>query len=91
VRFLQFLQLEEEANIRGRSGHGDTVSQEGSQYSEPNLVRRLEAGEIQAHGHRQLRDHALQLRHHASVQASVDHHDLTCVVAPRTYPKRHAC
>jgi hypothetical protein len=52
VRFLQFLQLEEETNIRGRSGDSDTVSEEGSQYSEPGLVRRLEAGKIQAHGRR---------------------------------------
>jgi hypothetical protein len=77
VRFLQFLQLEKEAKIRGRSGQGDTVSQEGSQYSEPRLVRRLEAGEIQAHGYRQLRDHTLQLRYHVCVQAPIDRHYLT--------------
>ena len=76
MRFRQLLQLEEEANIRGRSGDSDTVSEEGSQYSEPSLVRRLEADEIQAHGRRQLRDHTLELPHRVRIQAPINRHDL---------------
>jgi hypothetical protein len=76
VRFLRFLQLEEETNVGGRSCDSDTVSEEGSQDSEPSLVHRLEADEIQAHERRQLRDHPLELHHRVCIQAPIDRHDL---------------
>ena len=57
--------------------------------SEPGLVGRPEAGEVQEHRPRQLRDDTLELRHHVGVQAPVDRHDLTSAVSPRADPERH--
>jgi hypothetical protein len=66
------------------------VSQEGSQCSDRGFVRRPEAGEIQAHRARQIRDDTLQFRHYVRVQAPVDHHDLTSTIPARADPERHA-